>query len=373
MRLTCCMIVRDEEVFLERALLSIRPFVDELVIVDTGSVDSTPEIAKKFADIYDEIKWENFSHARNHSLSLATGDYILILDADEWIEKGMKDLRKHLEEEKPNCLIFSIFSGLPENQIISSNITPQIRVWKNLDSIRYKGRVHNQISLAIQEAFGEDISSFPITILHEGYSLSQELKVKKYQRRIELHYKELEEENDPRWVEYYKYQLASAYFMCMDYDNALFWFKQVNHTHLTEDNQYRATLLMVNCCLVIAWFEEANIYAARLMDIWPHEPTSHFWKGITLTELRKYAPAFFFLAAAIRLFEEGENFRYAVDKFKIAGVAGEVAFSLEKYTEARSLLRLHLQKYPDNKQVQRLESQIPESNNAPTLSLVGTG
>jgi len=84
--LSLCMIVKNEEHFLEQCLNSVKDLVDEIIIVDTGSTDRTKEIAKKFnAKIFD-FEWiDDFSKARNESLKNATGDWILVLDADETI------------------------------------------------------------------------------------------------------------------------------------------------------------------------------------------------------------------------------------------------------------------------------------------------
>ena len=85
------MIVKNEESTLERCLESVKNIVDEIVIVDTGSVDNTKEIAQRFnAKIYD-FEWCNdFSAARNYALSKATGEIRLVLDADEYIIAGTK-------------------------------------------------------------------------------------------------------------------------------------------------------------------------------------------------------------------------------------------------------------------------------------------
>ena len=84
--LSLCMIVKDEERTLERCLNSVKSFINEIIIVDTGSKDKTKEIAKAFnAKIYD-FKWINdFAAARNFSFRKATSDYILWLDGDDFI------------------------------------------------------------------------------------------------------------------------------------------------------------------------------------------------------------------------------------------------------------------------------------------------
>ncbi|WOJ98054.1 glycosyltransferase [Congregibacter brevis] len=86
MRLSLCMIVKDEAFFIEECLASAAPFVDEVVVVDTGSTDGTREIAERYAGKVLDFEWiDDFSAARNIGLAAATGDWILVLDADERI------------------------------------------------------------------------------------------------------------------------------------------------------------------------------------------------------------------------------------------------------------------------------------------------
>ncbi len=99
MKISLCMIVRDEEEVLARCLKSVQNFVDEIVIVDTGSTDKTKEIARSFTDRIFDFEWvDDFSLARNFSFSRATGDYIIWLDADDIVEP--KELKKLLELKK---------------------------------------------------------------------------------------------------------------------------------------------------------------------------------------------------------------------------------------------------------------------------------
>lgn len=100
--ISLCMIVRDEELTLERCLTGIRDIVDEIIIVDTGSVDRTKEIAAKFtAKIYDFTWIDDFAAARNYSFSMAQMDYILWLDADDVILEEDRQLLMELKQEIP--------------------------------------------------------------------------------------------------------------------------------------------------------------------------------------------------------------------------------------------------------------------------------
>ena len=76
-RISCCMIVKDEEKVLARCLDSIADLMDEIIIVDTGSTDRTKEIARKYTDKIYDFKWiQDFSAARNYAFSLAKMEYI---------------------------------------------------------------------------------------------------------------------------------------------------------------------------------------------------------------------------------------------------------------------------------------------------------
>jgi GT2 family glycosyltransferase/Flp pilus assembly protein TadD/cytidylate kinase/SAM-dependent methyltransferase len=87
--LSLCMIVKDKEDCLAKCLMSIMPVVDEIIIVDTGSTDRTKEIAKVFGGkIYDFMWRDDFSEARNFSLSKAAGEWIFVLDAHEVISQS---------------------------------------------------------------------------------------------------------------------------------------------------------------------------------------------------------------------------------------------------------------------------------------------
>ena len=85
--LSLCMIIKDEELVLDRCLNSICDIVDEIIIVDTGSSDNSKEMAKRYTDNIYDYNWnDDFSEARNFSFEKATKDYILWLDADEILE-----------------------------------------------------------------------------------------------------------------------------------------------------------------------------------------------------------------------------------------------------------------------------------------------
>ena len=88
-RLALVMIARDEARAIARTLESARPFVDRMIVLDTGSVDATREIARGCgAEVHDFAWCDDFAAARNAALAHSDADWNLVLDADEWIEDG---------------------------------------------------------------------------------------------------------------------------------------------------------------------------------------------------------------------------------------------------------------------------------------------
>ena len=86
-RLSMCMIARDSARTLCAALDSIRPWVDEMVVVDTGSVDATPAMAAACGARVAHFAWcDDFAAARNQSLRLATGEWLFWMDSDDTID-----------------------------------------------------------------------------------------------------------------------------------------------------------------------------------------------------------------------------------------------------------------------------------------------
>ncbi|MBC7765100.1 MAG: glycosyltransferase family 2 protein [Hyphomonadaceae bacterium] len=97
--ISICMIVKNEQAVLARCLTCVKDIVDEIIIVDTGSTDSTKEIARRFTDNVYDFEWiDDFSAARNKAFAKATMDYVLWLDADDVILA--QDIKKFIQFKK---------------------------------------------------------------------------------------------------------------------------------------------------------------------------------------------------------------------------------------------------------------------------------
>ncbi len=169
MSISLCMIVRDEERYIEQALKSVQGLVDEIIVVDTGSLDRTVAVARKFTPNVFSYKWDNdFSKARNFSIAKATKEWILVLDADEIISKEdhavLKELTRNKEYDAYTLIQVSYTNDqkmlgfkmlqqkTPETKdfigCISCNI---IRLFRNNKGIKFTNPVHESVDAAIKD------------------------------------------------------------------------------------------------------------------------------------------------------------------------------------------------------------------------------
>jgi len=165
------MIVKDEEHNLERCLASAKNVVDEIILIDTGSTDHTVEIAKAYgAKIFYHTWQDDFALARNISLEKATGEWILVMDADEELELATRPLIKPLlKTTDADAVSVCVRNFMPPNSLTETNDVMQVRLWRNRPAYRFNQSVHNQITPSILRASGKIIQSDTLIWLHYGY------------------------------------------------------------------------------------------------------------------------------------------------------------------------------------------------------------
>ncbi|WP_196592589.1 glycosyltransferase family 2 protein [Pectinatus sottacetonis] len=186
MLLSACYIVRNEEKNLARSIISIKSIVDEIIIVDTGSTDSTVNIARQYTDKIFPYQWQDdFAAARNFALTKAAGSWILFPDADEYavIRKNF-NIRKKLEHT-PNIdtyLLKIVNIDIDNNKYLDEFYA--LRLFKN-NNVMYKGKIHEQLIKKSGQALkNELILQEDMSFFHTGYTLSKAKK--KAQRNLRL-------------------------------------------------------------------------------------------------------------------------------------------------------------------------------------------
>lgn len=159
------LIVRNEARCIVRCLESVRPWIDRILVLDTGSTDDTPKLAGACGAEVHHLDWpDDFSVARNRALALADADWNLILDADEWIASGGDALRAFCEgaPRLGRVCIHSAFDA--------AGLTNEDRSWITRvlpRGARFEGRVHEQVASSLPR------ERLELHLGHDGYRDAQ--------------------------------------------------------------------------------------------------------------------------------------------------------------------------------------------------------
>ncbi len=192
-RLSLCMIVRDSARTLAACLESIRPWVNEMVIVDTGSVDETPRIVESFGGRLLHFPWcDDFAAARNESLRHARGEWLFWMDSDDTIpwDCGRK-LRALIDRQlRPNVLAFVAQVHCPGggdggDPAFDVTVVDHVKLFRNRPDLRFDGRIHEQVLPAIRRAGGE-VAWSDVYVVHSGSDQSPAGQRKKLERDLRL-------------------------------------------------------------------------------------------------------------------------------------------------------------------------------------------
>lgn len=176
MKISACVIVKNEEQNIGRWLANMQQIADEIVVVDTGSTDATLDILTKAGVEPYHFAWcSDFAAAKNYAIQQATGDWIVFLDADEYFDaQSVKRFRQEMAKYHRNKKIAAIMCQLVNidtdnrNKVINAII--QVRIFRNSKDIRYKNPVHEQLVAEHGRYIMQ--KCFNLQIMHTGYSTS---------------------------------------------------------------------------------------------------------------------------------------------------------------------------------------------------------
>ena len=196
MKLSMCAIVKDEETALPNCLNSVKDVVDEIAIVDTGSTDKTPEIAKSWgAKVYHFPDNKDLSAARNLSLQKANGDWILVLDADEVLSPKIVPQIKEAIQQPDQILINLIRHEIGASQSPYSLVS---RLFRKHPRVRFSRPYHQMVDDSIIELLQEEPEwkinyLSEVAIEHYGYQPGAIAAKNKYLRALSAMERYLEE------------------------------------------------------------------------------------------------------------------------------------------------------------------------------------
>lgn len=148
MKISVCMICKNEQEVIVRCLECVKKFADEIIIVDTNSSDRTKEICKRYTDKVFDFKWNyDFSAARNYSISFASNDYVMWLDADDVIYEEDIEKINELKNEKNPYDTYMFKYVLTEDEYGNDGFYfYRERIMKRCAALRFYGFIHETVA-----------------------------------------------------------------------------------------------------------------------------------------------------------------------------------------------------------------------------------
>ncbi len=184
--ISACLIVKDEEAVITACLEAVAPFVDEVVVYDTGSTDRTPDLARAAGATVVQGHWDDhFGDARNRALEHCTGEWVLHVDADEVVTGDPAAWRARLASEEADLLSVVIVSTSWKDGTEGFESRPR-RVSRRL-RCRWFGRLHEYLDAApgVRDLTAS-ADNTGLRLLHSGYQVSVMHERGKNERNVDI-------------------------------------------------------------------------------------------------------------------------------------------------------------------------------------------
>ncbi|HEY9722263.1 MAG TPA: glycosyltransferase, partial [Oscillatoriaceae cyanobacterium] len=306
MRLSACLIVKDEAENLSHCLESLKGWVDEIVVVDTGSSDDTVAIAESFGAKVSHFAWcDDFSAARNFALEQATGDWILVIDADEELVVDQPDALTRAMAAEASAYAVQI-ENVGESGAIASHFAP-LRLVRRGPGIAFSGRLHEDLSPSVRACGWTVVPLGGARLRHYGYTNEMLQKLDKRARNARLARVMTDEHpDDPNaW-----YQLARSLWLNGEREGTMQAIARLEA--LAEAGARLDPIRERTFLLLSAWAYGADNAFARALEVldaglerYPRYPEFLFERGRVHLEMRNQDAALVDFEACLQAPREG--------------------------------------------------------------------
>ncbi len=291
--LSVCMIVRDEEEFLDRCLESVKDIAGEIVIADTGSTDDSAAIAQRYGARVYPVKWQgSFARARNYALRKAKGEWLLLLDADEVLDpRDTGLLTEYIRSASSDGCFFTMLNYIGPRKSGLYTMHNAFRLLRNNGQYHYKGAIHEQISRRDGQRIPVEAFEFiNVRLHHYGYLDEVVRRKKKRERNIPLLLAELKKEPENP---FFLFNLANDYLACGEHEKALELFNRA-YEHVKEPAQAFVPHLMYRRAVTLFYlgrYAEAALACAQGIGLFPACADLEFLRGSIYARWAKYTLA----------------------------------------------------------------------------------
>ncbi|MBX7148476.1 tetratricopeptide repeat protein [bacterium] len=299
--ITLAMIVKNEARWLNDCLLSVQGLVNDIVIVDTGSTDNTINIARNHGARVYEHNWENdFSKARNLSLSYVQTPWVLVLDADERLSKSDHEvIRQLIQSQKADAyyLVQTTYSDKPDsigwipNNLEASEAqgytgyteSSLVRLFKNDPLLKFDGVIHEHLRAQVE---GKKVLVSDIRIHHYGQMVSSQVTEAKKKLYLDLG---IQKCRDYPYNAHSWYELGAQYW--------IFGKKEESKTCLAKALSINPRHLKAHLAMALhyqenkQWKESINTYL-KVMEIAPQDISPYLFLPNILADQAQFELAF---------------------------------------------------------------------------------
>ncbi len=281
--LSLCMIVRDSAGTLPACLESIRPWVDEMIVVDTGSLDETVAIAQRMGARVFHFPWcDDFSAARNESLRHARGRWLFWMDSDDTIDanngRRLRDVALGNAADHPQGYVLQVHCpGLGIEGRADVTVVDHVKLFRNDARLRFEGRIHEQILPAIRRV-GGDVEWTDIYVVHSGSDQSAEGRKRKQERDLRILQLDLAERPDHPFV---LFNLGMTYADVGQHERAVEFLKRSLQAASRDESHVRkAYALLAGSQLQLGRLADARQTCGQGLALFSRDPELLFRQGI---------------------------------------------------------------------------------------------
>jgi len=275
-KLSGCLIVRNNDNTIRACLESLRPWVDEMIVVDTGSTDSTPQIAEELGAKVFHWPWcDDFAAARNVSLDHAIGEWLFWMDSDDTLpEECGRKLRALLDgEHAPGILGYVMQVHCPGDDPTDVTIVDHVKLFRNLPELRFEFRIHEQILPSIRRIGGE-VEFTDIYVVHSGSDRTEAGQAGKLERDFRL--LDLEQQDRPEHP-FVLFNLGMTHADCEQHEEAICCLQRcIEMSGVDESHVRKAYALLISSLMQTQQLEEAELTCREGCSIYPDDKELQF-------------------------------------------------------------------------------------------------
>ncbi len=359
LKISLCMIVKNEERFLRNCLKSVQGAVDEIVIVDTGSTDTTLDIAREFGAKIVQHTWnEDFSEARNVSLKHATGNWAIWLDADEELAPGSVEILKKALKSCPSdtgafMIKFNNWLTSPTRKPGSEMAVHHgCRVFRRLPGVHFQGRIHEQNLQSLMALGYKYVPLAGVEIDHFGYAGEIMTLRNKHQRFISMLKREVEECPLSQFRTFQLFNLGNAYFTFGDMENAAVYLaKAAENPDIAEEYTVTNLVELATAYHRLSRSKEGLEICLKADQLGIQQAGIEFARGYCLLHLLRYKESEAAFLKALRFGKESSGL-YAntgdagAGSYKARYGLGLALVGQERYSDAATACELAITEQP---------------------------